>query len=61
MAPSPTTIGSFRPANDKLLKLDTKSFSAGVDRVSTIASEKTRAVKMSLESRQGGHLVRNLA
>ncbi len=36
-------------ANDKLLKLDTKSFSAGVDRVSTIASEKTRAVKMSLD------------
>ena len=35
--------------NDKLLKLDPKSFSAGVDRVSTIASEKTRAVKMSLE------------
>ena len=36
-------------ANDKLLKLDPKSFSAGVDRVSTIASEKTRAVKMSLD------------
>ena len=34
-------------ANDKLLKLDPKSFSAGVDRVSTIASEKTRAVKMA--------------
>jgi DNA polymerase-3 subunit beta len=36
-------------ANDKLLKLDPKTFSAGVDRVSTIASEKTRAVKMSLD------------
>jgi DNA polymerase III subunit beta len=36
-------------ANDKLLKLDPKTFSAGVDRVSTIASEKTRAVKMSVE------------
>src|SRR5688572_20910476 len=36
-------------ANDKLLKLDPKSFSAGVDRVSTIASEKTRAVKMILD------------
>jgi DNA polymerase-3 subunit beta len=36
-------------ANDKLLKLDPKSFAAGVDRVSTIASEKTRAVKMSLD------------
>ncbi|RST29721.1 DNA polymerase III subunit beta [Sphingomonas ginkgonis] len=36
-------------ANDKLLKLDPKSFSAGVDRVSTIASEKTRAVKIALD------------
>ena len=36
-------------ANDKLLKLDPKSFMAGVDRVSTIATEKTRAVKMALE------------
>jgi DNA polymerase III subunit beta len=35
--------------NDKLLKIDPKSFAAGVDRVSTIASEKTRAVKMALE------------
>jgi DNA polymerase-3 subunit beta len=36
-------------ANDKLLKLDPKTFMAGVDRVSTIASEKTRAVKMALD------------
>ena len=36
-------------ANAKLLKLDPKSFSAGVDRVSTIASEKTRAVKMAVD------------
>jgi DNA polymerase-3 subunit beta len=36
-------------ANDKLLKLDPKTFSAGVDRVSTIASEKTRAVKMAVD------------
>ena len=36
-------------ANDKLLKLDPKSFSQGVDRVSTIASEKTRAVKMAVD------------
>ena len=35
--------------NDKLLKLDPKSFMAGVDRVSTIASEKTRAVKMAVD------------
>ncbi len=36
-------------ANDKLLKLDPKSFGEGVDRVSTIASERTRAVKMALD------------
>jgi DNA polymerase-3 subunit beta len=36
-------------ANDKLLKLDPKTFASGVDRVSTIASEKTRAVKISVD------------
>jgi len=36
--------------NDKLLKLDPKAFMDGVDRVATIASEKTRAVKMALET-----------
>ena len=36
-------------ANDKLLNLDPKSFMAGVDRVATIASEKTRAVKMAVD------------
>ena len=36
--------------NDKLLKIDPKSFSQGVDRVATIATEKTRAVKMALEN-----------
>ncbi|MES2498589.1 MAG: DNA polymerase III subunit beta [Pseudomonadota bacterium] len=36
-------------ANDKLLRIDPKSFMEGVDRVATIASEKTRAVKMALE------------
>ncbi len=35
--------------NDKLLKIDPHSFKEGVDRVATIASEKTRAVKMALE------------
>ncbi len=35
--------------NDKLLKLDPRSFFQGVDRVATIATEKTRAVKMGLE------------
>ncbi|UUL82298.1 DNA polymerase III subunit beta [Sphingomonas qomolangmaensis] len=36
-------------ANDKLLKLDPRSFMQGVDRVSTIATEKTRAVKMAVD------------
>jgi DNA polymerase-3 subunit beta len=36
--------------NDKLLKVDPKSFFAGVDRVATIATEKTRAVKMALDT-----------
>ncbi len=36
--------------NDKLLKVDPKSFFAGVDRVATIATEKTRAVKMGLDA-----------
>ena len=36
--------------NDKLLKLDPKSFYDGVDRVATIATEKTRAVKMGVET-----------
>ena len=36
--------------NDKLLKLDPKTFYEGVDRVATIATEKTRAVKMGLDA-----------
>jgi DNA polymerase-3 subunit beta len=36
-------------ANDKLLRIDPRSFGEGVDRVSTIASERTRAVKMALD------------
>ena len=35
--------------NDKILRIDPKSFMEGVDRVSTIATEKTRAVKMALD------------
>ena len=35
--------------NDKVLKLDPQAFMEGVDRVSTIATEKTRAVKMALD------------
>jgi DNA polymerase-3 subunit beta len=34
--------------NDRLLKVETKTLAEGVDRVSAIASEKTRAVKLSL-------------
>jgi DNA polymerase III subunit beta len=37
-------------ANDKLLKVDPKSFGQGVDRVATIASDKTRAVKMAVDA-----------
>ncbi|MGY6636363.1 MAG: DNA polymerase III subunit beta [Erythrobacter sp.] len=37
-------------ANDKLLKVDPKLFRSGVDRVATIATEKTRAVKIGLEN-----------
>ena len=35
--------------NDKIMEVDRKSFSEAVDRVSTISTEKSRAVKMSLE------------
>ncbi len=35
--------------NDKLLKINAKALYQGVDRVATIATEKTRAVKMALE------------
>ncbi|MEE4538966.1 MAG: DNA polymerase III subunit beta [Erythrobacter sp.] len=37
-------------ANDKLLKLDPREFFTAVDRVATIATEKTRAVKMGLDT-----------
>ncbi|TYC92887.1 DNA polymerase III subunit beta [Novosphingobium sp. BW1] len=36
--------------NDKLLTLDPRAFFEGVDRVATIATEKTRAVKMALDT-----------
>jgi DNA polymerase III subunit beta len=35
--------------NDKLLRIDPRSLEEGVDRVATIATEKTRAVKLSLD------------
>jgi DNA polymerase-3 subunit beta len=34
--------------NDKMLELDAKMFSAAVDRVATISSEKSRAIKIAL-------------
>ncbi len=37
-------------ANDRLLKIETRALAEGVDRVSAIASEKTRAVKLSLDT-----------
>jgi DNA polymerase-3 subunit beta len=40
--------------NDKILDVDTKIFAAAVDRVATISSEKSRAIKMSLAP---GHVV----
>jgi DNA polymerase-3 subunit beta len=42
--------------NDKLLRIDPKAFSQGVDRVATIATEKTRAVKMALDRQPYGRL-----
>ncbi len=36
-------------ANDRLLKIDPATLKEGVDRVTAIASEKTRAVKLSLD------------
>jgi len=47
--------GRVIPAgNDKLLTVDKKDFEAAVDRVSTVSSERGRAVKLSLS---GGRLV----
>ncbi|MEQ1687097.1 MAG: DNA polymerase III subunit beta [Sphingopyxis sp.] len=36
--------------NDKLLKVDPRALGQGVDRVATIASDKTRAVKMAVDA-----------
>jgi len=35
--------------NDKVMEVDSKAFAAAVDRVATISTEKSRAVKMSLK------------
>jgi DNA polymerase-3 subunit beta len=40
--------------NDKILEVDCKTFAEAVDRVSTISTEKSRAVKLAIE---GGSLV----
>ena len=40
--------------NDKVLEVDCKDFAEAVDRVSTISTEKSRAVKLTIE---GGSLV----
>ena len=37
-------------ANDKIMIVDNKSFAQAVDRVSTISTEKSRAIKISLEN-----------
>ncbi|WP_439816119.1 DNA polymerase III subunit beta [Zavarzinia sp. CC-PAN008] len=37
-------------ANDKVLEVDAKAFAQAVDRVSSITSEKTRAVKLALDT-----------
>ncbi len=42
--------------NDKELVVDKKDFEAAVDRVSTISSERGRAVKLALSRRQAGAL-----
>ena len=36
--------------NDRIMKVDASAFSAAVDRVSTIASEKSRSVKLGLKT-----------
>lgn len=38
--------------NDKVMEVDTKGFAAAVDRVATIATEKTRAVKLAITDGQ---------
>jgi len=38
--------------NDKILEVDARSFAAAVDRVATISSEKSRAIKIGLSSGQ---------
>ena len=43
--------------NDKVLEVDCDDFAAAVDRVSTISTEKSRAVKLHVDGRRG-HVVR---
>lgn len=37
--------------NDKIVEVDPKAFSSAIDRVSTISSEKTRAIKLSVDNK----------
>ena len=50
-APKPGSLTGVAPpsSRDKILDVACASFAAAVDRVSTISSEKSRAVKMSVE------------
>ena len=43
--------------NDKVLEVKCKEFAEAVDRVSTISTEKSRAVKLAIEPVNGGSLV----
>src|SRR5258707_1210885 len=47
----PDFAGVFPANNDKVMKVDRRSFAEAVDRVSTISSEKSRAVKLSLRTK----------
>ena len=37
--------------NDKIVEVDPKTFSSAIDRVSTISSEKTRAIKLTVDNK----------
>ena len=46
----PDYVRVIPQGNDKILKVDRSEFAAAVDRVSTISSERGRAVKLALSS-----------
>ena len=49
MAPFPDYTRVIPVGNDRIMQVDVGAFSAAVDRVATIASEKSRSVKMGLK------------